>query len=258
LIVIEDCAHSLGATVEGKKVGTFGDAAFFSFGRDKVISSVFGGIATINSNAKFLTSNDKLNPKEKLNEIQNELSFPTYIWIVQQLLYPILFAIILPLYNFFSLGKVLLVLFQKMKLLSFPVYPEEKFGRIPGVFPKNYPNALAILILNQLKKLERYNEKRVAIAKQYGNVIPGAIYLRYPLLVADPNRLIKSAKENSILLGNWYHNVIDPDGCQLSEVGYKKRMCPKAEEIASRIVNLPTHPRLSKKDVQIVRYILNE
>ncbi len=51
LILIEDCAHALGATYKGKKVGTFGDAAFFSFGRDKVVSSVFGGMAIIN--AKF-------------------------------------------------------------------------------------------------------------------------------------------------------------------------------------------------------------
>ncbi|MDP1538516.1 MAG: aminotransferase class I/II-fold pyridoxal phosphate-dependent enzyme, partial [bacterium] len=34
LILIEDCAHSLGATCKGKKVGTFGKAAFFSFSRD--------------------------------------------------------------------------------------------------------------------------------------------------------------------------------------------------------------------------------
>ena len=41
IFLIEDCAHSLGATYNGKKIGTFGDAALFSFGRDKVISSVF-------------------------------------------------------------------------------------------------------------------------------------------------------------------------------------------------------------------------
>ena len=31
LIVIEDCAHALGATYRGKQVGTLGHAAFFSF-----------------------------------------------------------------------------------------------------------------------------------------------------------------------------------------------------------------------------------
>src|SRR5581483_4013141 len=44
IILIEDCAHALGASYKGKKLGTFGEFAFFSFGRDKVISSVFGGM----------------------------------------------------------------------------------------------------------------------------------------------------------------------------------------------------------------------
>jgi len=44
LILVEDCAHSLGVAYQGRKVGTFGKAAFFSFSRDKVISSVYGGI----------------------------------------------------------------------------------------------------------------------------------------------------------------------------------------------------------------------
>jgi dTDP-4-amino-4,6-dideoxygalactose transaminase len=39
LILIEDCAHSLGATHKNQKVGTFGRVSFFSFSRDKVISS---------------------------------------------------------------------------------------------------------------------------------------------------------------------------------------------------------------------------
>ena len=53
LIVIEDCAHSLGVTYKSKKLGNFGDAAFFSFGRDKVVSSVWGGAAIINSKFKI-------------------------------------------------------------------------------------------------------------------------------------------------------------------------------------------------------------
>src|SRR3989344_6809428 len=32
LIMIEDCAHALGASYQAKQLGTFGDAAFFSFG----------------------------------------------------------------------------------------------------------------------------------------------------------------------------------------------------------------------------------
>ena len=44
--VIEDCAHVLpGSTHDGKPLGTWGDAAYFSFERGKTISSGWGGAA---------------------------------------------------------------------------------------------------------------------------------------------------------------------------------------------------------------------
>ena len=45
LKVIEDCAHSLGATYKGKMVGTLGDASFFSFQAFKPLNTYGGGLA---------------------------------------------------------------------------------------------------------------------------------------------------------------------------------------------------------------------
>ncbi len=86
LILIEDCAHALGATYKGKTTGSFGDAAFFSFGRDKIVSSVFGGMAMISSKWKVESG--------KLKKYQESLAYPSYFWIFQQLLHPIVFALI--------------------------------------------------------------------------------------------------------------------------------------------------------------------
>jgi perosamine synthetase len=47
LRVIEDCAHALGATVDGKPVGTFGDASFFSFQTLKPLNCYGGGLALV-------------------------------------------------------------------------------------------------------------------------------------------------------------------------------------------------------------------
>jgi len=48
LIVMEDCAHALGATYKGKCVGSFGDAAFFSLETSKPINTFGGGITVTN------------------------------------------------------------------------------------------------------------------------------------------------------------------------------------------------------------------
>jgi dTDP-4-amino-4,6-dideoxygalactose transaminase len=50
LMVIEDCAQAHGATYKGRQVGSFGDAAAFSFCQDKIITTGGeGGMVTTNS-----------------------------------------------------------------------------------------------------------------------------------------------------------------------------------------------------------------
>ena len=47
LRVIEDCAHALGATCDGRPVGTLGDAGFFSFQTLKPLNLYGGGLALV-------------------------------------------------------------------------------------------------------------------------------------------------------------------------------------------------------------------
>lgn len=242
LLVIEDCAHSLGLPLSG-------DAAFFSFGRDKVISSVWGGGAIINS--KFKIQNLKLKNSEK------ELPEPKSYWIFQQLFHPIAFSLILMLYDVI-IGKLLLVFLQKLRFLSIPVYPKEKHGGRPDELFVKFPNALAILALNQLKKLDRFNKRRREIANYYAkelglSIAKEAIYLRFPILVENPRDLIEKAKRNGVLLGNWYHNIIDPVGVDLDAIGYKPGSCPNAENAARHIINLPTRITQDK-----AKYVLKQ
>lgn len=53
LILIEDAAESLGAILEGRKVGSFGDAAMFSFCQNKVITCGEGGIIVTDSKETY-------------------------------------------------------------------------------------------------------------------------------------------------------------------------------------------------------------
>jgi dTDP-4-amino-4,6-dideoxygalactose transaminase len=50
LALIEDCSHAHGATIDGRPVGTFGDASVFSTGAMKLVSGGMGGV--------LLTSDD--------------------------------------------------------------------------------------------------------------------------------------------------------------------------------------------------------
>ena len=49
LFLIEDATHAIGATVNGKKTGTFGDAAVFAFTPTKVLTTGEGGMLVTNN-----------------------------------------------------------------------------------------------------------------------------------------------------------------------------------------------------------------
>ena len=259
LILIEDCAHALGAKYKGKLVGTFGKAAFFSFSRDKVISSVYGGMA--------VTNDDILG--EKIKAYQKNVGYPAMFWILQQLMHPIaLNWNILPTYRIF--GKYLLVIAQRLYLLSKAVHWKEKRGRKPGYFPKRMPNALAILACRQFEKLERFNAHRRKIAQLYATGLqqslydlPGdlenreSIFLRYAIKHPRAHDIIRKFWRNNILIGDWYTNPVAPDDTRLDKLQYDEGSCPKAESLANVTLNLPTHIHISTREVKKIIELLH-
>ncbi|KKR02943.1 MAG: DegT/DnrJ/EryC1/StrS aminotransferase [Microgenomates group bacterium GW2011_GWC1_39_12] len=254
VFVIEDCAHALGAVYKGKKVGTIGDAAFFSFGRDKIISSVFGG-AAIAKNRQAA---------QRLEIIEHALPNPSFFWIFQQLCHPVTMSVILPFYKS-GIGKILLVLLQKLHFLSFPVSKSEVSGIQPKHYCMRYPNALAYLLTRQLQKLDRYTKVRQSISEYYEQELKKlriayldtreqSARLRFGI-TTDKQQILLKAKQHNILLGNWYHNVVDPKGSDMSKAGYQQGSCPKAEQLAKTIVNLPT--RITQKQAEKIIRVFN-
>lgn len=67
IMLIEDCAQTLGGYVAGRQVGTWGDAAIFSFSYDKPISLGWGGMAVVNSPDKFVFEESAFNRLLPLN-----------------------------------------------------------------------------------------------------------------------------------------------------------------------------------------------
>ena len=73
ILLIEDCAEALGATINGKSIGTFGEMSVFSFAPNKIISTGEGGAVCTNSE-KFYK---KLKLIRSHGRILNEKYFKT-------------------------------------------------------------------------------------------------------------------------------------------------------------------------------------
>ncbi len=261
LILIEDCAHSLGAEFNGKKVGTFGAAAFFSFGRDKIISSTSGGMVIANDAALA----------EKIKEFQYSLDFPPKKWIFRQLMHLLVFWCSLPVYYLFNIGKYKIFLDQKLGVISRAYSREEKNGNEIVFLGYKFPNVLAILMLNQFKKMERFNSYRRQLAKFYEksfyagvlkdgrNIsIPSVpknckpVFLYYTIQAGHRDELLKFAAKGHIILGDWFPGALGPKGVDEEKFGYKKGDCPIAERVGAKSLNLPTNIKTSEADAKKV------
>lgn len=256
VFLIEDCAHSLGAMYKGEFCGSFGDASFFSFGRDKIISSVYGGMVVVNNRSLV----------EKVLDFQKSLKNPSSRWTFQQLLHPVLLNVfVLPIYSL-KIGRILMALFINLNILSKAVTRKENEGVLPDYFPKKLPSSLALLAINQLKKLENYNSHRKSIAKYYdvlfsANFNPvfkieenkDKVYLKYPLLVSDPKKIINILRRKNIYINDgWSGSPVVPPSTSLEKVCYSIGSCPKAEEVSKKIIMLPTHINVSEKDAKLI------
>ena len=259
LFLIEDCAHSLGAKYQNRPVGSFGKFSVFSFGRDKVISAVNGGV---------LCTNDP----ELYQKLPQTLKLPPFWIICQNLFYNKIGYLSRLTYDFLSLGKVIIFLAKKLKLI--PKITSNQENNCIDLKILNYamPNCLAELALTELQHLNEANEHRRQLAELYNETLSDnyeiiypaegendyQIFLRTALLTSNREIIHAYCKKNKIILGNWYDKVIAPKKTQLDKTDYQAGSCPIAEKVAEKIVNLPNHLNVTIKNAKRVITLLKK
>jgi len=258
LVLIEDCAHALGASANGQMLGSQGDFSFFSLGRSKVISCVNGGILAVN-NEKYIEP-----VKHHLAHLQDW----SWQYILQNLAHPLIFSLAKPLYGI-GLGKALIVLAQKLRLLNKEITPQEKRAVKPAEFNGRLANAMAKIALLQMAKLDDFNRQRRWAAEYYFKhlrvggkldpaALPGAIFLRYPLLISNPERVLSIGKKLGLYLGDWYSVPVAPPDIDQNKTLYQAGSCPETEKINRRMINLPTYQSLKKTDLKKICNLVNQ
>ena len=225
LIFIEDAAHSIGSKYDGKKVGTLADMTCFSFHPVKTVTAGEGGAV--------LTDNKELYQKVLLahahgithDEAMMEEAPHEGIWYYEQI----------------SLG-------YNYRMTDFQ----------------------AALLQSQLKKLDRFGQRRQEIRKKYDEVfseMPEIIVQKeYP--ESDSYRhlyIIRLNLEKLTCTRREFFDAMSAENvqCQIHYVpvywfpyykhlGYKKGLCPNAEEIYKGIMSIPLYPKMTDQDVKDV------
>ncbi|MCS3855304.1 dTDP-4-amino-4,6-dideoxygalactose transaminase [Salinibacter ruber] len=236
LYVIEDCTHATGATFRGKKVGNYGDAAFYSSEHSKCLSTVQGGIAT--------TDDDSI--AARLGAYARSADYPRPRRL-ERLLYTLLLDYYEESHPQRWWVKYAYQLLYGNKRLKSTTDAEKKSVR-PDFYGQRMPAPLASIGVDQLTKLPKYNKiRRESAAKwdrwshNHGYETPYVLedsqpsWLRYPLLV-EPERKKDTSwavEKLGVEIGDWFRTHLHP-------VERSVKGCPNADHAVSCCINLPT------------------
>lgn len=258
IILIEDCAHSLWAEFEWKKVWTFWDLWVFSFWRDKVISTVNWWFLVIN-NKKFFNKIDNI--QKQLQNLPKKEVFKNIMYIFVSFKAKIF-------YDFFGLWKFIIYFSRKIKLIPEVLESCEKNIQNKKFFFK-YPSVLAYLWIKELEKIDLYNDVRIKKSiiyeenlckKYFPETLNNSknIYLRFVYFTKNREELVAFLKSKNILAWNWYDTVIAPVWTNLEKSWYIIWSCKKAEDFAKKTINLPNFKNVSKKEIFEIIWYINE
>ena len=265
VIVIEDCAHSLWSKSWEHHTWTVADFSMFSTGRDKVISSVSWGFLVINNKDYF----------EKAKRMRDILELPTRTLTIRNLAYNILWYFARKTYDIFKLGRVIMLLSRKFKLMSDILSKDEKNCTRKYNWTL-YPNALAYLWRKELAKIQDYTTHRRNLSELYDMHIKTVYWkkvlteneneflnaFRYPFVFNSSKiqkEFVKYMRNHKILIWvTWSGSNIAPKWVNKKNAQYKKKSCPVSEDIAKRIVLLPNHMWVSTDEVMRISQLINK
>ncbi|MBN1331943.1 DegT/DnrJ/EryC1/StrS family aminotransferase [Candidatus Dojkabacteria bacterium] len=249
VIIIEDLAHYL----HPKAISVESDAAILTFGIEKMMTSMRGGMAVVKD------GNEKI--FEKLVAAQSEAKRFGRWRIFKWLLNPLIWAVATPTYFWgfgrMSFGRLLSKLGHKLGMMGNAMEVCEYRGCFPNWMPAKMPGALAILGMNQLGKLDVLNEHRSRIAGIYegklekkNSNIKDYFPLRYPLLVKNPAEVKAVFRKKHVIIGNWYERILYTRPEYLKDLQLDLLDIPNTVKITKHIINLPTFIKVSKNDAR--------
>lgn len=261
ILVIEDCALSIGSKVDSQYLGTFADAAFFSMELSKTLSAGWGGI--------LLVHNEQL--KKAMTEHYNILGEPSW-WASTRDLWQTVIS------TWCYHPKVpawieKYVMYAGFKSRVFrPSTPKAEFkGEVNSRFLLKMGSmqaALAILQWRDFSKIISACERNASILREALSrlrvLTPGApvdnetsIAPRISILVNDRECILRFFEKNGVELGQWFDGPLSPIPTS-ALFNYQVGSYPSAERVAKQVVNLPCHSRLTEYDLQHITHLLEQ
>jgi len=235
IFVVQDCAHSFGAKWNGELVTKYGDAALFGLNISKTISSIFGGMITINNKEiadelrSFRDGNFKRRGFEK--------TIRRFLYLLST------YATFNP-YVYYWVNTL-----ERHGLIDhFVKYYDESEIKFPSDWDEMPAEIEARIGLANLEKYEEIIRRRIDNARRYfsglkdstGTKLPSnaerATFSHFVVLVENKDRLLRECLKRGIQLG-W---LIEYNIPEMKAYGaHNPQKFPVAASYARSAINLP-------------------
>ena len=260
--LIEDAAQAFGARYAGRPVGSFGDAAVFSFGKYKNVNAFLGGVlltrhAELAEQARARWPPPLQDPRATSRRSGHGLATDVATWP--------------PLFRAFTFWVLRFAFLQEFAILnrqvSFDNDPELR-RELPEPYQRRMTPLQARLVLRQLARVDGHTRERVERARAYHEglrelsevmVAPlrtdfSHMYTEFPIQVDDRNALLRHLmRRGRDVAGQHIKNCAD-----FPAFSAWQRDCPNARKTAGAVVLLPTYPRYSMRDVEANVRVIRE
>lgn len=250
--LLDDAAQALGATLNGRAVGAFGDAGLYSFDKGKIISTMQGGAIACR----------QLRLASELDALISALPGSAAVEMSANFLRLVVYAVFLRP-----------ALYGVVRRLPFTGLGHTRYEpRYPITRLSGFQCGVAARLLNRLAEL---NASRRARAREFRDALTGmpglqmvlplptaeAAYARFPIRVTEPetrDRVLASLDRAGIGATASYPLALADVPEVSAQVPAPERDCPVARRIAQTIVTLPTHGYCKPDTARRVRAVLAE
>jgi dTDP-4-amino-4,6-dideoxygalactose transaminase len=258
LVVIEDCAHALGAAWRGQPVGTIGDAGIFSFQLLKPLNTYGGGIAVMGDAAIAVKveaqalaerwpTEDEVMKRLWLGRVQRIAIKPTvFTWS----LFPMLWA------GSYIQATPDVYLWEKIRPLS----------PLPPSYLTRYTNVQAAIGLEGLRHLEEWTCQTIAHAQAMTAALTWAqvetpitppdrthVFYQYALYADRRDEVVRQCIRRGIDVETLHVDVCT----RLDLFGGAHPPMPGAERAAAAI-QVPVHAGLADSDIARIARTLRD
>jgi len=254
ICIIEDCCLALGSKYQGRMVGTFGTAGYFSSQWNKPYTTGLGGMV-ITSDRELTKRIESLAATEMFPPSSREVFMLRMQLIIYRLfIYPRTTALAQSLFRY--LTKKGVVVGSSSTSEYEPEEADDFFKAMSTVQARSGIRQLDKIdenIAHRKKMAQLYDELFAARGWQdrnYDRDLSEPVMVRYPVRIAEKKDALARAAKAGIELGSWFECPLHPIETPLASYDYELGMCPEAEKASGQVVNLPLHPRANEKTVE--------